>query len=214
MNHSLTNHPEDSAHIKPVPFNILGILTFLTVLAYPLLTYFFIKHFNLGQVLMLITGLLGLRILLGWQFLKSAGIQLALTFMVILIILSWSQKNPAYIMMMPVLINMALMTTFGNGLFFPPTLIETFARRDYPQPPEAVVRYCRQITCIWCSLFSFNAFVSAWLAWHGPLALWSLYTGIIAHLLVAGLFLSEYFWRKWVMSPVFQRAATALPVST
>jgi len=67
-----------------------------------------------------------------------------------------------------------------------------------PDLPPAAVRYTRQVTRVWVAFFAFNASVATGLALLAPLSWWTLYTGLIAYLLMGLLFAGEWLVRQRV----------------
>ncbi|RMI02496.1 hypothetical protein [Stutzerimonas nitrititolerans] len=100
----------------------------------------------------------------------------------------------------PVLISLALLGLFGSSLLSGMPMVERLARLTEPELPPAAVRYTRQVTWLWVGFFTFNAAVAAALALWAPLAWWTLYTGLIAYLLMGLLFAGEWLVRQRIRS--------------
>ncbi|HZV65047.1 MAG TPA: hypothetical protein VFG03_09095 [Telluria sp.] len=95
----------------------------------------------------------------------------------------------------PVLVNAALLAAFGYSLAVPPSMVERLARLREPQLPDAAVAYTRRVTQVWCGFFAVNGAIALGTAlWASP-AVWSLYTGVIAYLLMGLLGGAEYVVR-------------------
>jgi uncharacterized membrane protein len=95
----------------------------------------------------------------------------------------------------PVLVNVALLAAFGYSLAVPPSIVERLARLREPQLPDAAVGYTRRVTQVWCGFFAVNGAIALGTAlWASPAA-WSLYTGVIAYLLMGLLCGAEYVVR-------------------
>ncbi len=101
------------------------------------------------------------------------------------------------LLLVPVVVNLALLVAFARTLVTGPPLVETFARMQVPDLPPDEVRYCRSVTGIWCVFFLTNGAVCARLAWVGPTWLWTLYTGLVSYLLIGLLFAAEFVVRAW-----------------
>lgn len=97
----------------------------------------------------------------------------------------------------PVVINAALLATFGGSLLGGRVpVVERFARTiDGDLSPERVA-YCRTVTKIWCAFFVVNGSVALWLSLYGSLSAWGLYTGAVAYGLMGLLFVAEYTVRR------------------
>jgi uncharacterized membrane protein len=95
----------------------------------------------------------------------------------------------------PVLVNAALLAAFGFSLASPRSMIERFARLTEPDLPPAAVAYTRVVTQVWCGFFVVNGSIALGTAiWASP-AVWSLYNGVIAYVLMGLLFAGEYLVR-------------------
>lgn len=95
----------------------------------------------------------------------------------------------------PVLVNAVLLATFGYSLWTPRSMVERLARLREPDFPPAAVRYTRRVTQVWCGFFIVNGGIALATAVWASEAVWSLYTGVIAYILMALLFGGEYLVR-------------------
>jgi len=96
----------------------------------------------------------------------------------------------------PVLVNAMMLGIFGCSLASPQSLIERFARLQEPDLPPAAIRYTRRVTQAWCFFFLVNGSIAlATALWASP-AVWSLYNGVIAYVLMGLLFGGEYLLRS------------------
>lgn len=95
----------------------------------------------------------------------------------------------------PVLVNAVLLATFGYSLRAPPSVVERLARLREKNFPPAAVRYTRRVTQVWCGFFIVNGGIALGTAMWASEAVWSLYTGVIAYILMALLFGGEYLVR-------------------
>jgi uncharacterized membrane protein len=98
----------------------------------------------------------------------------------------------------PVLINAGLLVLFGLSLVYPPPIAERLARLSEPDLPAAAVGYTRRVTQVWCVFFAVNGSVALYTALAASLAVWSLYNGVVAYLLIGLLFGVELFIRSRV----------------
>jgi len=99
--------------------------------------------------------------------------------------------------LMPVLINATLLVVFAKSLFGRgASAVERLARASGEEVTERRAAYYRRVTATWCLFFVGNGLVILWLALFGSLALWGIYTGVIAYLLMATLFAGEYLVRR------------------
>lgn len=95
----------------------------------------------------------------------------------------------------PVLVNCSLLAVFAYSLVSPPSIIERMARLRDPALPIAAVVYTRRVTQIWCVFFVMNGSIALATALWASEAVWSLYTGVIAYILMGLLFGIEFLFR-------------------
>jgi uncharacterized membrane protein len=95
----------------------------------------------------------------------------------------------------PVLVNAALLVAFGYSLSSPQSMVERMARLTEPDLPPAAVAYTRSVTKVWCVFFVINGSIALGTALWASQALWSLYNGVIAYVLMGLLFAGEYLVR-------------------
>ncbi|MEF9387515.1 hypothetical protein V4890_18085 [Ralstonia solanacearum species complex bacterium KE056] len=101
----------------------------------------------------------------------------------------------------PVMVNAALLLTFGATLRHGPSMVEKFARLRMPELPARAVLYTRRVTQVWCGFFAANALIAALVALYGSRQAWALYNGAIAYALVGLLIVGEIAYRKLVVRP-------------
>jgi uncharacterized membrane protein len=116
-------------------------------------------------------------------------------------------NEPRFFQALPVLANLALLGSFAASLRGPVSLVERFARLQEPELPPGGPEYCRTVTKVWCWFFAANALASAALALWAPVSWWTLYTGLLAYLLVGMMFTIEFVVRKLK----FRRFGDSLP---
>lgn len=92
----------------------------------------------------------------------------------------------------PVAMNLAMLIFFGSSLIFTPTVIERIARVREPHLPAVAILYTRRVTQVWCLFFVINGALALFTTLFASPALWALYNGVIAYLLMAILFGCEY----------------------
>ncbi len=108
-----------------------------------------------------------------------------------------ASNDGVYFLFMPILINAALLVSFGRTLLSGPSMIETFARLQVSSLSDEELLYCRRVTFLWCAFFVLNGAVTYALALFASLEQWTFYTGFLAYLLIGALFLCELIYRKW-----------------
>ncbi len=102
-----------------------------------------------------------------------------------------------FVMLLPALINGALLAQFGSSLRGMP-LVERFARMQHEDGlAPAQVRYCRTVTIVWCAFFAVNGGVALALALADEVMLWSLHASVFGYVGMGLLGAGEYLVRKW-----------------
>ncbi len=125
----------------------------------------------------------------------AAALRIPLT-VVAIALLGAALDDRRFAMLVPVLVNAALLAQFGLSLRGTP-LVERFARMQHPDLSPAQVRHCRAVTVVWCVFFVVNGGVALALALGDHVALWSLHTGVIGYVGMGVLGAGEYLVRKW-----------------
>lgn len=98
----------------------------------------------------------------------------------------------------PVLVNLGMLALFGYSLHAPPSIIERMARLSDPALPDYAIAYTRRVTQVWCGFFVINGALALVTALWASAALWSLYNGVVAYVLMGCLFAGEYLVRMLV----------------
>ncbi|MGL6549466.1 hypothetical protein ACSZN3_11125 [Aeromonas hydrophila] len=193
------------AGARPAMMRWLSWLAGGALLLYPLAVYWGLTHAGqtpllLGLLLIfslrLLPGLLKGRVRLGplpeWLWLGRllACIGLGLTLLSAL----FSARH--WLLYYPLAVSLALLCLFGWSLTRPMSLVERLARLQDPALPPAAIGYTRRVTQVWCGFFVINGALAAFTIWHGDLALWSLYNGLISYALMGGLMGAEYLVRR------------------
>lgn len=116
---------------------------------------------------------------------------------VLLATLSASLNNATFMLFAPALVNVSLLVTFAVTLRKTATpLIERFARMQHEDLSEGELRWCRNLTLVWCGFFVANGLAIVVLALVTPISWWALYTGALSYGLVGVLGAGEYILRK------------------
>jgi uncharacterized membrane protein len=102
-----------------------------------------------------------------------------------------------FFLFVPVLVNAALLVSFGQTLLGGPSMVQTLATMRLGKLPPEGPAYCRRVTVVWCAFFLANGGFILWLALHASLERWALYTGLVAYLLMGILFVCELTYRAW-----------------
>ncbi|MBQ4665505.1 DNA gyrase subunit B [Aeromonas hydrophila] len=197
--------PTPDAGARPAMMRWLSWLAGGALLLYPLAVYWGLTHAGQTPLLLgllvifslrLLPGLLKGRVRLGplpeWLWLGRllACIGLGLTLLSAL----FSARHG--LLYYPLAVSLALLCLFGWSLTRPMSLVERLARLQDPALPPAAIGYTRRVTQVWCGFFVINGALAAFTIWHGDLALWSLYNGLISYALMGGLMGAEYLVRR------------------
>jgi uncharacterized membrane protein len=148
---------------------------------------------RLAAVAVLVT--CGVLIVLGWFRRGSrrlVGLRLG-TFVVVAVFawLAVRLDRSVLLLLYPLFVNLGLCLAFAASLLRKRSLIETFARLHRPELAPEEVSHCRAATWVWSAYFLVNAAVVGGLAFFAPLALWTLYTGVVSYVLSALVGLAE-----------------------
>jgi uncharacterized membrane protein len=176
------------------PFQI-----FLTaiVLFYPFLVYFGMTAYSSRSIACLIGISLVVNFLLqNWRVyqvrLLAPGFVIIAIYMIGVLV-----NSPIYMLYLPSLVSMIVLTSFMHGLIFPPNSIELFARRVVSDLSDDEIVYCRHVTQIWACFLGINGIVAYYTACCTSLGLWSLYNGCITYAMFGLLFVVELSYRSW-----------------
>lgn len=178
------------------------IMATILVVVYPLAIYFGIQHFEPKFLAIFLLAVLILRLV------SSNKTTLAVTnnnskyliFFAGLVLMgvSFYFNSLDSLKLYPVLVNLSLLILFVASLFFPPSMIERFARIQEPDLSDEAVRYTRKVTVVWCVFFIGNGAVAFYTALFSSNEVWTLYNGLISYVLMGILFSIEFAYRKLV----------------
>jgi uncharacterized membrane protein len=182
-----------SPRISPAALLLAGVAA-----AYPFLVYAALGRVPPGALIVVALAVVGGRMAAARRA-NSAGVLLPALAGVfaatgVLALLDADAAVLAY----PVLMNLGFAAAFGLSLLKPPTLVESLASLRHPNPSPAGRLYMRRVTVVWFVFLLGNATVSAATAVHGDMALWTLYNGLVAYLLMGLLFAVEFLVRRRV----------------
>ncbi|MAT92954.1 MAG: ketosynthase [Halioglobus sp.] len=98
----------------------------------------------------------------------------------------------------PIVLPLLLWAVFARSLGPGRTpLVTAIARAVRGGLSQALSRYTRGVTRMWCGFFLLLALWSMLLAVFAPPALWSLFTNLLNYLLIALLFVAEFVYRRY-----------------
>ncbi|MBV7436387.1 hypothetical protein [Aeromonas sp. sif2416] len=176
---------------------LLSLLAGGLLLLYPLAVYWGLTHWGGSALLVILLVTFALRLLPGVAPVREWLLLGRLLACVGLLLTGLSALFSAqhWLLYYPLVVSLALFGLFGWSLNQPMTLVERLARLTDPDLPPAGVRYTRTVTRVWCGFFVLNGTLAAATIWHGDLALWSLYNGLVSYLLMGLLMGAEYLVR-------------------
>ena len=185
---------------------LFALLPGMVLLAYPFVVWWGLHQGELIWLCLALGLLFALRLLpqpVRWREMAALSRLLAGVGL-LLCALSLLCRRADLLLYYPVLVSGSLLALFGWSLWQPMTLVERIARLQEPQLPPAAIRYTRQVTRIWCGFFIFNGAIAIATIWHGDLALWSLYNGLLSYLLMGTLMAGEWLVRQRVRARMVQ----------
>ncbi len=170
-----------------------GLIWLLTLL-YPLVIYLGIGRFEPRWLALFLLILATGRALVSrdriWRV-AAAGAA-------VLVIFSFLANHALPLKLYPVLVSLVMLALFAYSLFFPPSVIERLARLRDPELPPFAIAYTRRVTQVWCGFFLINAGIGLGTAVYASDAVWALYNGLVAYVLMGLLFVGEWFVRQRV----------------
>lgn len=179
------------------------IMAAALVAIYPLVIYFGIQHFEPKILALFLLVVLALRYFssttspVGGNTSKLVVLGLG----VLLISLTFYYNSLGALKLYPVLVNSSLLIVFVASLYYPPSVIERFARMQEPDLPAEGVIYTNKVTKVWCLFFIINGGIAFYTAIFASTEIWTLYNGLISYLLMGVLFVGEFIYRKLVIIP-------------
>lgn len=195
-----------------------GLLQTLLVLAYPLLVYVAYTRLETRAVALALAALWAVVL-----WLRAGGRPAALlpllrqhAPLVLVLAAGLASGRRIVLLVLPALVSLYLLATFGSSLRRGPSMVERFARLFESEFPDWKRPYCRKLTALWCVFLAANAACIVLLALAAPFEWWVVYTGGIFYALFGALMLCEYAFRKlWFRDygagPVDRLLAHAFP---
>lgn len=166
------------------------------MLGYPVLVYLGLQRLEPRWLALLLAGLATGRACMTRKpewLLAAAGA-------LVLAVIAAASNQALPLKLYPVLMNAVMLGLFAFSLWHPPTVVERLARLREPELPPAAILYTRRVTQVWCGFFIFNGSLAVATALWASDAVWALYNGLIAYLLMGILFAGEWLLRGRVRS--------------
>lgn len=171
---------------------LLAVAFAAVSLAYPLLVYFGLQHFEPRWVAAFLVTMVLVRLITN-RTVSSYGIAAAA---IGLGLLAWMGNAWLPLKLYPVGVNAFFLITFGLSLVYPPSAVERLARVKDPDLNAEGVRYTRRVTQAWTCFFVLNGSIALGTALWASDATWALYNGLIAYCLMGALAGIELFIRR------------------
>lgn len=175
---------------------ILDVVLVLVTFLYPFIVYLGLKTFSPWLIGSGLIFFLLVRMMIRKRQQNSEYFIVALVLILtgILFLIDHSLAIKSY----PVLMSFSFAIVFGYSLFYPPTIVEKFARLREPDLDRHGVQYTRKVTIAWVVFFLINGSFSAWTAVYASLETWTIYNGFISYILIGLMFGLEFIIRLLV----------------
>lgn len=177
--------------LVPLAFAAVSIL-------YPIIAVLTVRLFGPGVTVAALCAILVARIALPGFDPVPAPMTVGLIVVVAAITLLAAFDRTLSVRMYPVLMNLAMLVSFGATLVSPPSMIERFARITEPDLPPRGVSYTRKVTVVWVAFFLLNGSVALWTVFSAGWKTWGFYNGFLAYVLAGLLLGGEYVVRQRV----------------
>jgi len=171
---------------------LLTIAFAVVSLAYPLIVYFGLQHFEPRWVAAFLVTMVLVR-LFSYPTRSSFGIAAAA---ISLGLLAWVGNVWLPLKLYPVGVNVFFLITFGLSLIYPPSAVERLARIKEPNLNAEGVIYTRRVTQVWVCFFVINGSFALGTAFWASDAVWTVYNGLIAYCLMGLLAGVELLLRR------------------
>jgi uncharacterized membrane protein len=165
---------------------------------YPLIAVAMIRAFGPGAAFVVLLIILGARSAL--PFLRGVPVSLGLSLLPVFgaVLAVGAFDRQLSVRLYPVFMSLAMLAAFAVTLWYPPSMIERFARIFEPDLPPSGVRYTYRVTIVWVGFFALNGAIALWSVLQRGWTAWTVYNGFIAYVAVAILFAGEYVVRQIV----------------
>lgn len=163
----------------------------VSIIAYPFLSPYLIRHGFAGAELSLFAGLCL------WRGLKvdSLGFRVGYLALAALFFAGAFFAQAYLVWLIPSFVYLSLALLFGHTLWSPPSLCERLVRLQFPEFKPGIAEYLRQLTWVWTAFFAINVPLCALLPVVAGAQAWSVYTGVVVYLLMGLLGVGEYLYR-------------------
>ena len=190
----------------------LRLLASFSILSYPLLVYFGLRRYGLRPLALLLLLAFLPNLLLRRSATRGSGLALLawLPLLSALLLLGSAYfRSLGWMLALPSMTNLLLLSAFGLTLWRGPPMIERFARLQDPDLDGPRQRWCLRWTQIWCGFFFLNGLMAALFALFSPLFWWTLHTSVLGYAGMGALLAAEWWMRKHRFPPEGRARARA-----
>lgn len=163
----------------------------MATVAYPFIVYFGLSRFEPRVLALLLLLIVAARALLVRDRLWLGAALGAC----VLVAVTAIKNDGLALKLYPALVNAVMLMTFVLSLRYPPSAIERLARLREPNLSTQAITYTRKLTVVWCGFFIVNGLTAVATALFFSEAVWALYNGLIAYVLMGILFFGEQLLR-------------------
>jgi uncharacterized membrane protein len=184
---------------------ILLIFIVALIAVYPFAIYFGLHYFSPRYLALIIALIFICRFFVMGRRQIGTGKWASLAIIIVgigLCLWAMVSNNALTIRLYPVAINITFLIVFMTSWFFPPTIIERFARITTPDLPPAAIKYTRVVTLVWSCFFVINASIALYTALFCSLKVWTFYNGFLSYFIIGLLFVIEFIVRKIVQRKI------------
>lgn len=176
-------------------------LVLLLSLAYPFIIYFLGHQIPSTYISACLISLLVIRSAVQY---RDQGISNACMTLIIAAIMCglcfWDSQKAA--LMYPVFMSLSFAFLLAWSLFYPPSLIERFARLIEGDLDARGIKYTRKVTIIWLIFSLLNAGISFATVLVNDHEIWLLYNAFISYVLIGLLMSGEYLFRRYYKNKI------------
>lgn len=176
-------------------YAVINICLIFFSVIYPLLWYFGQKYVGVTPIAILMAAVWLIRSCFAKTlYQRLVSFTIALIFVLLAVIGSASAMY-----WYPVMVSMLMLFIFAGSLFSRQSVIERLARLHNKDLPLSGIRYTRHVTEIWCGFFILNILITTALILSECWQAWTIYTGIVAYILMGVLFAGEFLYRQFIL---------------
>lgn len=177
---------------------MLKLLLGMVAVAYPFVVYFGLKSTTASTMAAIVAVVVLLRFW-GARSQPKKTSPFNLVAIAVLPLMAWGYffNSELALKLYPVVVNLCFLAAFSYSLFRPPAIVTLIASLREKLDEEGIA-YTRNLTKVWCAFFIVNGAVALVTVYHPNEQLWLIYNGFVSYVLMAILFVVEWFVRRRV----------------